>query len=616
MAFYLTESQQAFRAAVEAAIAQGTSFDLELQLRTALGNLRWVHAMGRVHVDDFRAKTVAGTFQDVTERKLIELELAKYQAHLKDLVEERTSQLSMAKEAAEKANVAKDAFLANMGHEIRTPLNAVIGLSALAQGSAHESKRLEYLQKINAAGETLLATVNELLDLSKIAAGKLDLVSEAFSLDRLLNHVTSLLEHKAAEKSVVLDYRLASDIPPVLVGDPLRLQQIVMNLAGNAMKFTSAGSIRIEASASPLDDARIRLQIDVIDTGIGLSQEECSRIFTPFTQADSSITRRFGGTGLGLTICRRLAELMGGDISVSSELGKGSAFSLRVYLESGREEQLPAESPSGNQAGEQPFGYRDVLALVVDDQPMNCEIACELLGIVGIRCDTAANGKAALEALFQHPCGYYDVVLMDVQMPEMDGLTAVRAIRSTVEYAAQPVIAMTAHVLAHEREESIVAGMSAHIGKPFRPQDLYHTIGRWIVPEKQVKLAPGDGAAKSGPDEAVAEAVFLNDPKVLARFGNKKDRYLRWLKDFRDTTSAQLDEVRAELDRGDLAAAAALVHAIKGRAGMLGLDDLHSAGARLEDLLGSGGEWAPCWQAFADEAEATRLALSVHLADK
>ena len=609
IAYYLPEAQQAIRTAVETAIARGTRFDLELRLRTARGNLRWVHAMGRVNCDGDQAKTVDGTFQDVTERKRIEHELEGYQMHLKDLVEARTRELSVAKEAAEQANVAKDAFLANMGHEIRTPLNAVIGLSALAQDRAHEGKRLEYLQKINAAGETLLATVNELLDLSKIAAGKLDLVNEAFLLDHLLNHVTSILEQRAAEKSLVLDYRLAGDIPPVLVGDAMRLQQIVMNLAGNAIKFTPAGSVRIDASASPLDDGRVRLQIDVIDTGIGLSQEECGRIFVPFTQADSSITRRFGGTGLGLTICRRLAELMDGDISVSSEPGKGSVFSVRVSMQSGKEEQLPSKPSPGSEPGALSLIFRDTRVLVVDDQPMNCEIACELLGMVGILCDTAANGKAGLDALFKHPCGYYDVVLMDVQMPEMDGLTAVRAIRSSDDYAAQPVIAMTAHVLAHQREESITAGMSGHVGKPFRPEDLYRLLAQWIAPEKQEMRAPGDEAGNSGPDETVAAAAFLNDPKVLERFGNKKDRFLRWLREFRDTLSVRVDEIRVTLDAGDLPAAAALVHAIKGRAGMLGLDALHEAGAELEGLLNYGGDWASAWSRFSEQADAIHRVL-------
>ena len=616
IAYYLPEAQQAIRKAIETAIATGTGFDMEFQLRTARGNLRWVHAIGRVDVNADQTKTVAGTFQDVTERKAIELELENYQEHLKDLVEARTRELSMAKEAAEQANIAKDAFLANMGHEIRTPLNAVIGLSALAQDGAHEGKRLEYLQKINAAGETLLATVNELLDLSKIAAGKLDLVKEAFSLHHLLNRVTSMLEHKATDKSLLLDYRMAGDIPAVLIGDAMRLQQILMNLAGNAIKFTPAGSVRIDASTSPLEDGRIRLQIEVIDTGIGLSEEECGRIFMPFTQADSSITRRFGGTGLGLTICRRLAELMEGDISVSSEPGKGSVFSVRVSLQTGDEEQLPAEPSPGNEPGGLSLVFRDTRALVVDDQPMNCEIACELLGIVGIQCDTAADGKAGLDALFKHPCGYYDVVLMDIQMPEMDGLTAVRAIRSSVDHAAQPVIAMTAHVLAHEREESIAAGMSGHVGKPFRPEDLYHIIARWVAPEKQELRAPVGGAATSGPDEAVTAAAFLNDPKVLERFGNKRDRYLRWLREFRDTLSARVDEVRVALDAGDLPGASVLVHAIKGRAGMLGLDALHEAGAELEELLNYGGDRASAWSRFSERADTIhRLLLSSPLGD-
>ncbi len=615
LAFYLPESQKSIRAAMRQAIERGTAFELELELRTALGKLRWIHAMGRAYTEGERAGTVAGTFQDVTERKTIELELANHRAHLEDLVAERTRQLSIAKEAAEEANVAKDAFLANMGHEIRTPLNAVIGLSALAQGSTHEGKRLEYLQKINAAGENLLATVNELLDLSKIAAGHLDLVREPFSLAQLLSHVTSILDHKAAEKSVLLDYRLAADVPPVLVGDAMRLQQIVMNLAGNAIKFTPAGSVRIVASATALDNVRTRLNLDVIDTGIGLSAEECGRIFTPFTQADSSITRRFGGTGLGLTICRRLAELMDGDISVKSEPGKGSVFSLHVRLERGQAGQILADPAQGSEGGE--VTYHDARALIVDDQPMNCEVAGELLTLVGIQCDTADNGAKALDSLFCRPSGYYDVVLMDVQMPEMDGLTAVRAIRSSTEYASQPVIAMTAHVMAHEREESIRAGMSDHIGKPFRPADLYRLLARWIAPEKQTTGSVLESSPNSAPIESRPNAeLFLGNPEVLTRFGNKRERLLRWLRDFRDTTCVRLDEVRAALERGDLVAAAALVHAIKGRAGMLGLNAMHAAGATLEEQLGSDAEWAPCWQAFADEAEATRLALSLHLADE
>lgn len=402
-----------------------------------------------------------------------------------------TSALSVAKRAAEASSEAKSEFLANMSHEIRTPMNAVIGFSHLLRRTDLNGRQADYVAKLEGAAHSLLGIINDILDFSKIDAGHLALERVEFSLDEVLRKALELISARAEVKGLELTLDRAPDVPDRLLGDPLRLGQILNNLCGNAEKFTSSGGIRISVRLDDRQDTlrpgEVRLRFAVSDTGIGMSQAQMVGLFEAFSQADASTTRRFGGTGLGLAICKRLCEMMGGHIRVESRENRGSTFFFTVRLE--RAPALAAEPgapsgplvPSATAGVPQPADIlRGVPVLLVEDNAINREIAAELLRNLELDVDVATQG---LDALLQVEKRDYALIFMDIQMPEMDGLTATRHIRALPDgRGARPVIlAMTAHAMQGDREKSLAAGMDDHITKPILPSELEAKARFWLA---------------------------------------------------------------------------------------------------------------------------------------
>jgi PAS domain S-box-containing protein len=465
-----------------------------------------------LRADDGHLQGVLSSGEDITERKQIEKQLNEQQSQLEALVARRTADLTTALTAAKVADRAKDAFLANVSHELRTPLNAVIGLSELARRLGTDPRQRDYLDKIANAGKTLFNLINDLLDLSKIAAGRLSFASETFSLRDLVRRSNSVMSHKATEKGLELCERIDHEVPDVLVGDPLRVEQILLNLLSNAIKFTAAGRVAIGIGVGQREAQRVCLDIVVEDTGVGISEEDLGRLFEPFSQADATMSRRFGGSGLGLAICRHLVTLMDGEISVSSRPGAGSTFRATIWLQLGNAGNLTANTaPSDDEP--LPSAYRDARVLVVEDQPINREIVEALLAEVGITPSFAADGKMALDLLYSRGAQAFDLVLMDIQMPVMDGLTATRELRAHGEFRDLPIIAMTAHTMEHEKEISSLAGMSDHIGKPFETRAFYRLLTQWLPAAKRqspAAVAPATSAAACPPSPAARGRVDDN----------------------------------------------------------------------------------------------------------
>jgi len=523
--------------------------------------------------------------EDITERKRVEDELEQHRLHLEDLVERRTTDLSTALEAAKIADQTKDAFLANISHELRTPLNAVIGMAGLARNISTEPRQRNYLDKIVSAGTHLNRIINDLLDLSKIAAGYMEIESIAFSLQGLLERCNSVMAHRAADKGVQLTETIAAEVPDVLLGDPLRIEQILLNLVGNAIKFTPAGRVEVRVGLHARKEGRVCLNIEVEDTGVGMRQEDLERLFKPFSQADATMSRKFGGTGLGLAISRQLAELMEGDISVSSREGTGTKFSVRIWLGLGDVTNLPEVEPAGSKDA-LPTSYQKTQVLVVDDQPLNREIVEALLASVGIAPRTAANGQEALDILGEAGPHAFNLVLMDIQMPIMDGLTATREIRNWKGFANLPIIAMTAHTMKHEKEISTAAGMNDHIGKPFETIEFFRMLARWIPAVKHLMPAesPTDVAVAVG----LAALSSIDTEAGLARFMGNEKRYRHWLTEFVTDAPGYAAQIRQILAAGNPDEARKSAHAIKGRVGMLGMTGLHPIAAALEAALAQG----------------------------
>ncbi|WP_346286207.1 MASE3 domain-containing protein [Zoogloea sp.] len=418
---------------------------------------------------------------DITPIKFVQAELEKYRTHLEDLVFERTQELANAKLAAESASVAKSAFLANMSHEIRTPLNAILGLSNVLRREGVSPKQATRLDNINTAAQHLLASINAILDLSKIEAGKFTLDEAPVDIGHLLANIRSILSDSLKAKQLHL--RVEADaVPADMVGDAMRLQQALLNYVANAVKFTDHGTVTIRVLVESESDSSIRLRFEVADTGIGIEQSAAMQLFNAFHQADSSMTRKYGGTGLGLAITRRLAELMGGEVGVSSEPGVGSTFWFSAKL---KRKPLPArEHPQETVDAEQLIieQHSGKRILVVDDEPINREVAQIQLEALGLLVDVAEDGVQAVDRVrSREGAAAYAAILMDMQMPNMNGLDATRCIRDLPGCRELPIVAITANAFAEDRARCFAAGMNDFLTKPFEPATLYAMLLRALA---------------------------------------------------------------------------------------------------------------------------------------
>ena len=547
---------------------------------------RWLRIIERKTVDG----QIVGFRIDITELKKKELELEAHRNHLEELVAERTAQL-------EAANKAKSVFLANMSHEIRTPMNAIIGLTHLASRHSQDSHQQELLRKVSTAAEHLQVVINDILDIAKIESGKSSIAQTDFFLAPMIEQSVRMVADCARDKGLDLVLEMAADLPPVLRGDPVRLGQVLVNLANNAVKFTERGSVTIRVGWQEESDAGLLLRFEVEDTGIGIAPEARQRLFRIFEQADPSTTRRYGGMGLGLAISRHLVEQMGGEIGVESEVGRGSLFWFTARCPRGQALQASVIVQSDAEAADLERRiaetYSGMRVLLAEDNPMNQDVVVELLRDTGLIVDMAGNGAEAV-ALAERQ--RYDLILMDIQMPVMDGLAATEALRRQPDWAGIPIVALTANAFDDDRAQCTRAGMDDFLAKPVVPAALFRTLLRWLpgAARGRDRAVPGSVAPTAEARVALSDAELqrrleeiadLDVTQGMLSLRNRLSTYVRLLGKYVESHDKDMAQVREQLAAGDYDDARRLAHSLKGVSATLGASEVQARALVLETAI-------------------------------
>ena len=567
------------------ALAQGKTWRGEFSNRRKDGSIyNELATIAPIRQNDGRVSHYVAIKDDITLSKQMARELEQHRDNLERLVTERTIELEQAQQRAQAAADAKGAFLANMSHEIRTPLNAIIGQAHLLSSQGLAPKESDRLQKIDRSARHLLSIVNDVLDLSKIEAGKLHVTPTDFALADLVTVVRDLVATQAAEKGLQLQLDMAADLPSSLRGDGLRLSQVLLNFVTNAVKFTNSGTVTVRARQVAEDGSAIWLRFEVEDTGIGIPEAEHTRLFLPFEQIDASTTRQHGGTGLGLAISSRLVEMMGGRLGVASQVGLGSTFWFEVPLSRASASVSPVpQAPQALHALPRTSAAQ-VRVLVVEDDAFNQEVAVDLLRPYGFQVDVARNGAVAIELCARTA---YALILMDIQMPVMDGLAATRALRQLPAYADIPIVAMTANTFAEDQAACNAAGMNDFVAKPIDPRTMLTTVCRWTSVELPGVLAR-PVAARQDTQELRAQLGTIGGLTAedgLAVHQGDWRRYAGFLRRFCEERADTVTKLRAEIAAQQWLDARRTVHTLKGLAGTLGASRLQHAAMDVEVAL-------------------------------